>query len=126
MDLEFVRLAVSQEIPDCNSGLVVNSKMFKKISGGGDTIVARRNYDRKDTHLYIDTTFYAKGNSSLNFDNVDCFETGLEFNSVVQFKTQEEIDFMIKEGRDEKEMERYKVADKNIKEYCKRLNGLML
>jgi hypothetical protein len=119
MDLEFVRLAVSQEIPDSSSGLVGNSKMLKKITGGGDTIVARRNYDRKDTHFKIDTNFYIKGNNTFVCDNIDCDETKLEFNSVVQFKTQEEIDFMIKEGRDEKEMERYKVADKNIKEYCK-------
>jgi hypothetical protein len=31
MDLEFVRLAISQETPDHSSGLKVNSKMFKKL-----------------------------------------------------------------------------------------------
>jgi hypothetical protein len=115
MDLEFVRLAVSQEIPDCNSGLQVNSKILKKITGGGDDIVARRCYDRRDTHFKIDTSFYIKGNSSLNCDNVDCYETRLEFCSVVQFKTEDEIEMMRRENRDEKEMVRYKVADKNIK-----------
>lgn len=119
IDLEFVRLAVSQEIPDCNSGLQVNGKMLKKITGGGDVIVARRNYDRKDTHFKIDTSFYIKGNNSLECDTVDCNETRLEFSSVTQFKTAEEIEFMKQEGRDEMEMKRYKVADPTIKDTCK-------
>lgn len=121
MDLEFVRLAVSQEVPDCNSGLQVNSKILKKITGGGDEIVARRNYDRKDTHFKIDTSFYIKGNNTLVCDNVDCDETRVEFCSVVQFKTTEEIEMMKQEGRDEKEMVRYKIADKDIKNKCKSL-----
>jgi hypothetical protein len=121
MDLEFVRLAVSQEVPDSNSGLQVNSKQLKKITGGGDTIIARRNYDRRDTHFKIDTSFYIKGNNTLVCDNVDCDETRVEFCSVVQFKTPEEIELMKQEGRDEKEMVRYKVADKDIKNKCKSL-----
>jgi hypothetical protein len=119
IDLEFVRLAVSQEIPDCNSGLQVNSKQLKKITGGGDTIIARRNYDRKDTHFKIDTSFYIKGNNTLLCDNSDCDETRVEFCSVIQFKTEEEIELMRQQGRDEKEMVRYKVADKDIKNKCK-------
>ena len=118
MDLEFVRLSVSQEVPDCNSGLVANSKYIKKITGGGDTIVARRNYDRKDTHFKLDTTFYIKGNNTLTCDNVDCDETRLEFNSVVQFKSLAEIQAMKAEGRDELEMKRYKEEDSQIKEKC--------
>lgn len=121
IDLEFVRLAVSQEIPDCNSGLHVNGKMLKKITGGGDVIVARRNYDRKDTHFKIDTSFYIKGNNSLECDTFDCNETRLEFSSVNQFKTKEEIEFMKQEGRDEMEMKRYKIADPTIKDTCKTL-----
>jgi hypothetical protein len=119
IDLEFVRLAVSQEIPDSNSGLQVNGKMLKKITGGGDVIVARRNYDRKDTHFKIDTSFYIKGNNTLICDTVDCDETRIEFSSVTQFKTQEEIDFMKQEGREESEMKRYKVKDATIKDKCK-------
>jgi hypothetical protein len=118
IDLEFVRLAVSQEIPDHHAGLKVNSKTLKKVTGGGDTIVARRNYDRKDIHFTIDTTFYIKGNNSLECDNVDCYETCIDFNSVVQFKTEDEIDAMKMEGRDENEMKRYKIADPDIKNKC--------
>ena len=118
MDLEFVRLAVSQEIPESKSGLYVNSKIMKKITGGGDEIVARRNYDKRDTHFRIDTSFYIKGNYSLLMDSEDCGETRVEFESVVQFKSKEEID-KLKESCDADEMERYKLANPNIKDKCR-------
>jgi hypothetical protein len=141
IDLEFVRLAINQESPDSSSGLKVNSKLWKKMTGGGDTIVARRNYDRKDTYFKMDTTFYVKGNNSLVFDNEDCTETGVEFDSVIQFKTLNEINYMKYENilkinamindnidsdiiEKEKqlmdiEMVRYRVADDTIKDKCK-------
>jgi len=118
IDLEFVRLAVSQEIPESKSGLYINSKIMKKITGGGDEIVARRNYDRRDTHFRIDTSFYIKGNYSLLMDSEDCGETRVEFESVVQFKSKEEID-KLKENCDVEEMERYKLANPNIKDKCR-------
>jgi len=124
IDLEFVRLAISQEIPDCNSGLLVNGKIIKKITGGGDTIVARRNYDKNDTHFNIDTTFYIKGNNTLECDSVDCNETRLEFNSVIQFKTIEEIDFMKTQNINDFDSKRYKIADPNIKNKCKQLDWI--
>lgn len=118
IDLEFVRLGISQEIPDHKSEMSVNSKMLKKIAGGGDTIVARRNYDRMDTHFTTDTTFFMMGNSSLNYDNEDCKEHLIEFNSVNQFKTQEEINAMITNEIDSLELQRYKVKDPTIKSKC--------
>jgi hypothetical protein len=144
IDLEFVRLAINQEIPESNSGLKVNGKMWKKMTGGGDTIVARRNYDRKDTHFNIDTTFYVKGNNSLVFDNPDCAELGVEFNSVIQFKTSEEIEYLKSENEKKintmiedkicnneiekeqtlinMEMSRYMIADNTIKDSCKSID----
>ena len=116
IDLEFTRLAISQEVPDCKSGLVVNGGLFKKITGGGDTIVARRNYDRVDTHFTTDFTPFVLGNDDLQFDANDANETRLQFSSVVQFKTQEEIDAMRLEGRDELEMSRYRLDDSSIKD----------
>lgn len=121
IDLEFTRLAISQEIPENKSGMVINGKMLKKITGGGDTIVARRNYDRKDTYFNLDTTFYIKGNYSLECDSTDCNSTKIEFSSVVQFKTEEEINILKSEGRTELEMKRYKIADTTIKDKCKTL-----
>ncbi len=116
IDLEFVRLAISQEIPTTNSGLAINSKILKKLSGGGDEIIARRNFDRFDLHFLIDTTFYIKGNSSLLADNNDVFETCLEFESTVQFKTKEQIDYLNQIGED---TQFYRVSDPNIKDKMK-------
>jgi hypothetical protein len=117
MDLEFVRLAVSQEVPESKAGLYVNSKIMKKITGGGDEIVARRNYDRRDTHFRIDTSFMIMGNYSLLMDSEDCDENRVEFESVVQFKSKAEID-KLGESCDADEMERYKLADPIIKDKC--------
>ena len=118
IDLEFVRLAVSQEVPESNTGLYVNSKIMKKITGGGDEIVARRNYDRRDTHFRIDTSFMIMGNYSLLMDSEDCDENRVEFESVVQFKSKAEID-KLGESCDADEMERYKLADPIIKDKCR-------
>jgi hypothetical protein len=118
MDLEFVRLAISQEVPDPKSGLKVNGKLWKKSCGGGDTIVARRNYDRFDSHFTIDATFAVYGNNSLEFDNDDCWEHALKLNSVKQFKTAEEIQKYKENGMDEIELSRYKVKDTSIKTNC--------
>lgn len=118
LDLEFVRLAISQEVPSKSSGLVVNGKMLKKITGGGDEIVARRNYDRFDTHFKSDMTPFILGNEDLQCDTNDSNETRLEFSSVVQFKSAEEIKAMQDEGRNELEMKRYRLSDPNIKTTC--------
>jgi hypothetical protein len=115
MDLEFTRLAVSQEIPDPKAQLIANGKMLKKISGGEDTIVARRNYDREDTHFTLDASFYIKGNYDLLIDNNDCNETRVEFNSIVSFVDQSQIDIYKQYGMEEDELKRYKVADNEIK-----------
>lgn len=119
LDHEFTRLAISQEVPDSKKGLKINGPLMKKNSGGGDEIIAKRNYDRKDTTINIDATFYIKGNSFLECDTDDVNETRLEFNSVNQFKTEEEIKIMKKENRSENEMKRYRVADPEIKNKCK-------
>ena len=114
LDLEFVRLAISQEIPDGKSGLVLNGKQLKKLTGGGDEMTARRNYDRFDTHFLIDTTFYPQGNFSLICDSPDCQETLVEFASTVEYIKQYEYD-----NKSEKERgTRYRVADPEIKKKC--------
>ena len=119
IDLEFVRLAISQETPKAESRLKLLPE-FKKLAGGGDTITARRNYDRKDTKFNIDTTFLFMGNNSLNVDTVDMNEQRLEFNSVWQFKTQEEIDNM-RNGDDVDELliSSYKIKDPKLKDLCR-------
>jgi hypothetical protein len=115
LDLEFCRLAISQEVPD-SPNMKLDGKMMKKLAGGGDTMVARRNFDRKDTHITIDTTFMMMGNSDLNPDTKDTNEHRLELSSVVQFKTQQEIDALREQGASELVLSAYRVKDTTIKD----------
>ena len=90
-----------------------------KINGGGDEIVARRNYDKVDSHITIDTTFAVYGNNSLIFDSDDCLEHALKCSSVNQFKTEDEIAKYKSNGISDIELSRYKIKDENIKTICK-------
>ena len=108
IDLEFVRLAISQEIPKPESRLKLLPE-FKKFAGGGDTITTRRNFDRKDTKFVIDTTFMFMGNDELVIDTPDMNEQRLEFNSVCQVKSQDEINTMRSNGDDELLISSYKL-----------------
>ena len=118
LDYEFVRLAVSQETPAPEENLKVRGKILKKLAGGGDTHVARRNYDRTDTHFKIDSTFLFMGNNALNVDCADAFEHHIPFHSVCQFKSQNEIDRMREEGTNELILQSYKIKDPSIKSDC--------
>ena len=116
--LEFVRLGINQEIPSHEQCMQTCGKTLKKMTGGNDDMIARRNYDRVDTHFKIDTTFLMMGNNGLLVDTNDAFEHRIEFNSVIQFKTQEEIDQMRENGVDPRVLEIYKIKDDNIKTKC--------
>jgi hypothetical protein len=118
IDLQFIRLAISQETPPTESGLKASGKMIKKMAGGGDTHVARRNYDRKDTHFKIDTTFLIMGNNALDVDTKDTMEHCIEFRSTNQFKSREEIEKMKADGEPELLWGSYKIKDDDIKSKC--------
>ena len=118
LDLEFVRLGINQEIPSHLHCMQTCGKTLKKMTGGNDDMIARRNYDRVDTHFKIDTTFFMMGNNSLLVDTDDAFEHRIAFNSVIQFKTQEEIDHMRANDVDPRIIEIYKIKDDNIKMKC--------
>jgi hypothetical protein len=122
INLEFTRLAISQETPAKDDKLKLNSKVFKKLAGGGDWQTARRNYDRYDTVFKLDTTFLFMGNTPIESDNVDVFEHRLEFTSVLQYKTQAEIDIEFEKGLPEKAAELYRVKDPEIKNMCKTMD----
>jgi hypothetical protein len=126
LDYEHVRLAISQETPDITSNLKINSTLWKKMNGGGDTLVARRNYDRKDTYFYIDTSFFCAGNNYLQMDG-DLVEHLLEFESFNQFKSKEYIEEAKKANLEKEESQRYPekyfesfyIADPTIKDKVK-------
>ena len=116
LDLEFVRLGISQEVPDHKSGLIMNGKQLKKVNGGGDTIVARRNYDRHDSHITLDVSLFILGNFSLICDSADCEETLIEFSSVMETKQEHEIEQLKKDGIYDEN--RHLLADGNLKNIC--------
>ena len=117
LELEFCRLAFSQETPEPESGLKVNPSLFKKLVSGGDTQNARRNYDREDTSFQVAFTPFMAGNSSLDLTG-DLKEHLIEFESVVQFKQQEEINRLRDNGVDELLLKKYQVKDAELKEKC--------
>jgi hypothetical protein len=59
------------------------------------------------------------GNDVLNVDSADVKEHQIEFSSVTQFKTQEEIDIMKNDGEDELIWGVFKVKDESVKTNCK-------
>ena len=99
LDLEYARLAISQETPTPESGLKANGKEIKGMASGGDTQVARRNYDREDTHFVLDCTFMIMGNDELEVDVADTNEHRVRFNSVNQYKSAADIDKMREQGK---------------------------
>jgi hypothetical protein len=119
LDLEFTRLAISQETPTPESKLKASGKLIKKIAGGGDTHVARRNYDRFDTHFKTDATLFIMGNDELKVDTPDVKEHLIEFSSVTQFRSAAEIDVMKNNGEDELIWGVYNIKDEAIKTNCK-------
>jgi hypothetical protein len=119
LDFEFTRLAISQEVPKSEQNMVINSEKLKKLASGGDEQTARRNYDRKDTKFYIDTTFMFMGNDELQFDSKDVKEHQVEFHSVKQFKTKEEIQDMKNDGISEDTISSYGIKDETLKMKCR-------
>ena len=118
IDLEFKRLAISQEIPSVDKGMKLCGKTWKKLCGGKDEHIARRNYDRQDTHFTIDTTFFIMGNNELLYDCPDTKLEEVEFLSVNQFKTQVELDKMVENDEDPILIAGYKLKDEAIKDKC--------
>jgi len=118
-EFEFSRLAFAQETPQPEENLKINGRLFKKINSGGDTIVARRNYDRKDTNFIIDTTMFIAGNNELKYSEEDVKEQEISFVGVKQFKTQEEINKMKEDKVDERVWKSFRVKDPNLKNKVK-------
>jgi hypothetical protein len=120
LDFEFCRLAFSQETPEAGSNLKINSSLFKKLVSGGDTQTARRNYDRTDTSFMVDFTPFMAGNNSLGLDG-DVNEHLIEFESIIQFLSPEEIESKRMTENELLVQRKYKVKDPSLKEKCRSL-----
>lgn len=137
LDYEFTRLAISQEVPHPSTGMKVDGKQWKKLCGGGDELTARRNFDRVDTKFFIDTTFLIMGNDEVVFDEKDVKEHQLEFSSIIQFKSKEEMEYErqkflpcegdseeVKQAKEKEEaifMRAYREKDPVLKYNCKKI-----
>jgi hypothetical protein len=118
LDYEFVRLGISQETPPPEKGLKINCDLFKRLVSGGDPLIARRNHDRTDTHFHTQVTPAIFGNNSLEYTEEDTREFDINFQSILQFKSEEDIDKMRKDGTDERVLKNFKVGDPTIKTIC--------
>lgn len=114
LELEFARLAISQEIPTPSEHLRMKGAMWKKLTSGIDTLTARRNYDRTDTHFKHQCTFALVGNNSVEIDTPDAWETCFQVSSAIRFKSQEEIDALRSNDTDERIMSFYRVSDPTL------------
>lgn len=119
LDYEFVRLAISQETPESSDNKKLSGAIVKKVMGGDDEQIARRNYETHDTHFKTDITLFLLGNNDLKVDVKDTDEHRIRFSSVNQYKTQAEIDKMKENGEDELIWGNYKVKDPKISDRCK-------
>jgi len=93
LSLQFARLGVFQELPSSteNNKLKIDGVVMKKLFSGGDTQKARVNYGQ-----IIEFIVQMRGiifcNDCPPIEPADALEHCYEFDSVVQFKTQDEID----------------------------------
>jgi hypothetical protein len=119
LEHEFTRLAISQEVPDSKSQQLIKSVIFKKLTGGGDDITAKCNYDRVDTTIKMDTTFYIKGNNSVQPDEPDCNKTRLEFSSYISYVSKNEMDLKIEKVEkglvNPEALKKFKLKDDTLK-----------
>lgn len=118
IDIQFVRLAISQETPSVEKNLKINGQLWKKACGGNDDHICKRNYDRINTTVKIDTTFSVMGNNELVYDTPDTKEHRIFFSSSVQFKKQQDIDKMKADGEDQRIIDAFKVKDDALRDKC--------
>jgi hypothetical protein len=120
IEMEFMRLAISQETPPENKKYKISAPLIKKICSGGDTQIARRNYDRRDTHFKTDTTIFCMGNDNLQCSTNDCNERRFQFNSLIQFMNKDEIEELKKKGLPQDIIDtRFGTIDYTLKDKCK-------
>ena len=113
MDLEFARLGISQEVP---KDATLKADLIKKVCSGGDTINARRNYDRVDTEITPQCSLLMMGNDPIKGEG-DVAQHRLEFEGCVEFVSQEQyVD--LQKIYPERFMKKYRIADPKIKSKC--------
>ena len=112
LDHEYARLSISQEVPKPEMNLKINGSFLKCMTGGGDSMVARRNFDTHDQHFVMDTTFLIFGNNGLECDCADAFETCIEVSTAFEYvHSQSQIDAV-----PENQRHKYRLGDPDLKD----------
>jgi hypothetical protein len=129
IDLQFIRLATTQEIQldNENKNVKLNSIMIKKLASGGDEIEGRKNYQDEMTFT-IDAKILMMANDMPPTSTEDVKEHLVEFKTTQQFKDKRwiderrtELEELVKLGADEQilnEMKRYVEGDDEVKLNC--------
>jgi len=117
LDLEFARIAISQETDHNVNGnikqsLKVSNKVMKSIMSGGDVLEGRRLYEQV-TKFTIDTTLAVFGNNELSISEEDSSQHHLKFEGVKQFVTQEKYDSFKQYG--DEFVSAYAIRDPDLK-----------
>lgn len=114
MEFEYVRIALSQEVPE--GGCDLKSELVKKICSGGDTQIARRNYDRQDTLFKVECSMLLMGNDPIRTKG-DVNEHRVSFEGAMEFKSAEFIELK-RQTMPPEALLKYRVADPTIKDKC--------
>lgn len=134
IDMEFVRLAFSQEMDfdKKNVNVRLNSILIKKWASGGDKFTGRKNY-QDEYNFYIDAKLILLLNDMPPFSNSDVEEHLVQFNSTKQFKDKAWIENRrqllnedISNGADEQvllELEQYTAGDDTVKKTARNNNS---
>ena len=120
LDLQFARLAVSQELPlnTKENPVKLNGEIFKRLCSGGDNQKARKLF-QNPVNFRIQSRVMLMCNDMPPISSNDCMETCFEFNSSIQFKPAEEIEILKAKGINELILRNYKIADPQIKDKCR-------
>ena len=130
IDFQFKRLMTSNEIKfdKDNTNIKLNGVLIKKVFSGGDKIKSREIY-KGFIEFNIQAKMLLMCNDLPKITSTDCLETCIEFNTINQFKSVEEIEKKTIEINEKVkntgniiynlELNKYKVADPTIKDKIK-------
>lgn len=114
LEYEFARLAISQEVPNPSEGVKVDAGVWKKMTSGCDTFLARRPFDRQDTEFTTDATFAIFGNYQIVSDSPDIWDTCLSIHSHNTYHTEAEIADKKANNAHEREMQYIHLRDPTL------------
>jgi hypothetical protein len=130
IDFQFRRLMTTNEIKfdKDNKDIKLNGVLIKKTFSGGDPIKSREIY-KGYIEFNIQSKMLLMCNDLPKITSPDCLETCVEFNTINQFKSEEEIKNKTEEINEKirntgneiykLELDKYKIADPKIKDKIK-------